>query len=119
MKNNKIVTAILMYLLLTMPSFALAQSGWSIDSVMDYGLPESTVQGIIVAILTWLLAIVGIVAVIAFLIAGILYLTSAGDSKQAETAKSAMKYAIYGVLVALSGVVVIMAVDNLLNGLSF
>jgi len=52
-----------------------------------------------------LLAVVGIVGVIGFAIAGILYLTAAGDEGRIGTAKNAMMYSIIGVIVALAGLV--------------
>jgi hypothetical protein len=45
--------------------------------------------------------VVGTVAVIMFLIAGILFLTSAGDPGRLQTAKTCFWYAIIGVAVAL------------------
>lgn len=94
-------------------------SGWSIGSIMGFGLPSATIGGIIEGILLWLLMMFGIIGVIGFLISGILYLVSAGDDKMIEKAKSGMKYSIIGVIVGLSGVVVIQAVDNMLGAWSF
>jgi len=68
------------------------------------------------AIMKWLLTLVGILAVIAFVIAGILYLTAAGDENQIEKAKRTMVYAIVGVIVALLGVIVLNAVEKMLKG---
>ena len=48
---------------------------------------------------------------IGFVIAGILYLTAAGNESQAEKAKNAMTYSIIGVIVALVGYVIIQAVS--------
>lgn len=78
------------------------------------GLPEGSIYNIISASLSWLLAILGFIAIIAFVISGILYLTSAGNEGQAEQAKNAMKYAIIGVIVSLIGYVVVQAVDTFL-----
>ena len=44
--------------------------------------------------MNWLLALIGIFGVIGFAIAGILYLTAAGDEDRINKAKSAMMYAI-------------------------
>lgn len=82
------------------------------------GLPSGSVTSIIQNIMFWLLMMVGIIGVIGFVIAGILYLTAAGDEGQIERAKKAMIYSIVGVLVALIGLVVIGAVRNLLSGSS-
>lgn len=75
------------------------------------GLPEGSIYQIISSTLSWLLAILGFIAVIGFVISGILYLTAAGNEGQIEKAKSAMTYSIVGVIVALMGYVIIQAVD--------
>ena len=69
-------------------------------------------------IASWLLAIFGFVAVIGFVISGILYFISAGDEDQQERAKRAMIYSITGVIVGLAGLVVIYAVNYLYMGSS-
>lgn len=83
------------------------------------GLPEETVTGIGYTIMYWLLGFVGVLGVVAFVISGIMYLTSAGDDEQISKAKKALVYAIAGVIVSLIGVIVINAVDNMLNGYFF
>lgn len=82
------------------------------------GLPSGSITGIITNIMNWLLMMVGIVGVIGFAIAGILYLTAAGDEGRIETAKNAMMYSIIGVIVAIIGVVVLQAAKGLLSGSS-
>lgn len=78
-------------------------------------LPEASVYDIIAETMDWLLAIVGFLAIIGFVISGILYLTAAGNDGQVKTAKEAMKWSIVGVIVALMGYVIIIAVDMWLN----
>ncbi len=82
------------------------------------GLPAGSITSIITNIMNWLLMLVGIIGVIGFAIAGILYLTAAGDDTAIERAKSAMMYSIIGVIVAIIGVVVIQAVQGMLGGSS-
>jgi len=82
----------------------------------DSGAAAKGFVDILTGIMQWLLAIVGILAVIAFVIAGILYLTSAGDEEQIGRAKKAMIYAIVGVIVALLGMIVLNVVENMLRG---
>ena len=84
------------------------------------GLPETNdLSDIIINIMNWLLVIVGVIAIIAFVISGILYLTAAGDSNQIDGAKTAMTWSIVGVIVALMGYVVISAADFMLRGFFF
>jgi hypothetical protein len=97
-----------------LPSLAGAQ----FQAPQGTNLPEGSLMKIITSGMNWLLAIVGILGVVAFAIAGILYLTSAGDEKRIETAKKAMLMAIVGVIVALLGLVVITAVKKWLGGTS-
>ena len=75
------------------------------------GLPNASIMEIVASTMEWLLAILGFLAVIGFVISGILYLTAAGDDKRAGNAKNAMFYSIVGVIVALVGYVVVQAVD--------
>ena len=96
-------------------------TGWTggFQAVKDNsGLSQKTVDVIVKGLMKWFLVFVGFISIIAFIIAGILYLTAAGDEKQIGTAKTAMKYSIIGVIVALVGYVVIQAVDLWLNASS-
>ena len=79
------------------------------------GLPADSIYNIIQKIMNWLLGILGFIGIIGFVIAGILYLTAAGDETQIEKAKNAMLYSIIGVIVALIGFVIIQAVEGLLK----
>jgi hypothetical protein len=90
-------------------------AAWNPD-IYQNGLPGGTVSGIIVSLMNWLLILVGVVAVIAFLIAGILYLTSAGDDNKMEKAKGAMIASIIGIIVALSGYIALQAITTWLDG---
>ncbi len=75
-----------------------------------------TIQDIAVNILNLLLSIVGIIAMIAMVVGGLMYLTSAGDPKRTDKGKDIFKYAIIGIVVALSALVVIREVNVLLGG---
>ncbi|QQS21085.1 MAG: hypothetical protein IPL87_00925 [Candidatus Moraniibacteriota bacterium] len=80
------------------------------------GLSETSVAEIVVNLMRWMLFLFGFLAIIAFIISGIQYLTSAGNMNTIETAKRNMKYSIIGVIVALAGLVIIVAIDALLRG---
>lgn len=79
------------------------------------GLSSTPVATIIMNVMNWLLAVLGFIAVMGFVISGVQYLMSAGDDDIISTAKRNMKYSIIGVVVALSGRVLIVAINNLLN----
>jgi hypothetical protein len=82
------------------------------------GLPDQGIFAIITNIMNWLLMAVGVIAVIGFAIAGILYLTAAGDQGRIDQAKSAMMYSIIGIIVALAGIVAINFAQGLLGAQS-
>lgn len=82
----------------------------------ESGLPNKSVREITEGVLLWILAILGFIAIIAFIVAGILYLTAAGNDGQIKTAKAAMTWSIVGVIVALMGYVIIKAADFFLRG---
>ena len=79
------------------------------------GLPAGSIIGIVTNLMNWLLLFIGILGVIGFIIAGILYLTAAGDEEQIEKAKNAMVYSIIGIIVALLGVIVLQAAQGFLG----
>jgi hypothetical protein len=97
---------------LTAPALAMAQ----FSTPEGTNLPSGSVTGIVTNVMNWMLTLVGILGVIGFAIAGILYLTAAGDEERIKVAKRAMMYSILGVVIALIGLVVIKAVSSALGG---
>jgi hypothetical protein len=91
-----------------------SSGGWSMTNA--YGLPSGSIMGIISNFLFWLLAIFAMAGIIGFVISGIIYLVSTGETTMIDRAKSAMKYSLVGILVGLSGFVIMQAVMTLLNG---
>lgn len=81
----------------------------------DTGLSSQTVSDLLINLMNWFLGIVGIIAIIAFVISGLQYFLAAGDEKMAETAKRNMTYSVIGIVVALSGLVIITAIDQALK----
>jgi len=86
------------------------------DGLDATGLASGSIYDIVENIMTWILGIVGFVAIIGFCIAGIMYLTAAGDEDRQKSAKSAMVYSIIGVIVALGGYVIWQAAQTMLGG---
>lgn len=99
-------------------SIGSGSGGWNPGFLGGAGLPAGSIMGIVSNILLWLLGLFGFIGVIGFVISGIIYLTAAGDDTQMERAKKAMNYSIIGVVVGLSGVVLIQAIDWALSGSS-
>jgi hypothetical protein len=115
MKNKiKYLASTISVALITIPTVAMAQFDPSAGG--GTGLSDTPITVIITNIMQWLLYIVGILGVIGFAIAGILYLTAAGDEDRMQGAKRAMIYSIIGVVVALLGLVVLRAVSSMIGG---
>lgn len=115
--RKKIITYFLSFSIIFICFSAIAFAS-NIPLPAETGLPDPQdgVRAVLSGVLNWMLGIIGIVALISFAISGIMYLTSAGESGQAETAKDAMKYSIIGIIVALSGFIIIRSVDWALSG---
>jgi len=77
------------------------------------GLNDTPVFFVIATVLNWLLGILGVLGVLAFVISGTQYLLSAGDEDLAKTAKRNMTYAIIGLAIALTGLIVVNAIAGL------
>ena len=84
----------------------------------DSGLPSGEIQTILLNFLNWLLVIFGMLAIISFVVSGIMYFMATGDDKSAESAKKQMYWSITGVIVGLMGYIILQAVNTWLNGSS-
>ena len=91
----------------------------NLDNLSGFGLSDMPIYDIAVNLLNWILAIFGIVGIIGFIISGIMYMLAAGDTSKIETAKKAMTASILGVVVGLSGLVILYAVQSALSGAAF
>ncbi|KKQ53056.1 MAG: hypothetical protein US70_C0006G0026 [Parcubacteria group bacterium GW2011_GWD2_38_11] len=87
---------------------------WTLSN--PYGLPSGSLLGIASNLLFWLLAIFAITGVIGFVLSGIWYLVGAGDEGMAEKGKEGMKFSIIGIIIGLSGFIIMQAVSALLGG---
>lgn len=83
------------------------------------GLSSAPVQVILSNIFSWLMGLFTTLAVLAFVISGVQYLTSAGDEGQIETAKRNSQWSLIGVIVGLSGFVIVQAIATALSGQGF
>jgi len=110
------ISAVSSAIALLMVSAQTAFGQWIPSNYAGTNLPVAPLAAIIANIAFWLLAIFGFVAVIGFVISGLIYFISAGDETRQEQAKRAMIYSITGVIVGLAGLVVIYAVDYFLRG---
>lgn len=101
---------------LTVPAITLAQWDQGLENAGTSGAPSGTITGIVKTTMNFLLAIVGFLGIIGFAIAGIMYLTAAGDETRIQSAKKALVMSIIGIIVALLGYVIIQAVTSWLSG---
>ena len=104
---------------LLFPVVAQAQgwTGWQdVQKNMAPGLPASKTVDIVANFMQWILGVFGFIGIIGFVVAGIWYLTAAGDETQIERAKKAMIYSIVGVIVGFVGLLVVLAVLTWLRG---
>lgn len=83
---------------------------------VNTGLSSAPIYLILSNIFSWLMGIFTTIAIIAFVISGIQYLVSSGDQDMLETAKRNSKFALIGIVVGLSGFVVIRAIAAALSG---
>ncbi|MDD5083932.1 MAG: hypothetical protein PHT88_03300 [Candidatus Moranbacteria bacterium] len=95
-----------------------AFGGLSLWGPTPFGLPGGSIFGIVATVVDWLLALFGILGILGFIISGIMYLLSAGDEKTADKAKAGLKYSIIGIVVGLSGFVIMQAINGLLSGMA-
>ncbi len=67
-------------------------------------------------ILDFLLSITGLLAMLMLVIGGLMFFAAAGDEKRAETAKSIVKYAVMGVALAITSLIIVRTVATLFTG---
>jgi flagellar basal body-associated protein FliL len=58
-------------------------------------------------VLNFLLSVFGIVAIIMLALSGVMYFFSTGNEEQAKKAKQSTKYAVIGVLLTMSGLIIV------------
>jgi len=98
MNKTKIVSSLITISLVALPIVALAQGG----GVYNTQTPGAVgLQQIINNIATFMWVIFGIVALIAFISAGILFLTAGGQPEKIAAARQSFIWGVAGVVVAV------------------
>lgn len=90
-------------------AFAQTQT-WSGVCVSSYDTDVATIQGLqclLGNVFTIIISLIGLAAFVMFVIAAFRYLTSGGNTKGTETARNTMTFAVIGIVVALSGFIVL------------
>jgi hypothetical protein len=83
------------------------------------GLSEAPTYLILSNIFSWLMGLFTTLAVLAFVVSGIQYFMASGDEDMAKTAKRNATAAVIGIIVGLSGFIIIKAVAAALSGQSY
>jgi len=90
--------------------------GVCVPTTAGTGLSSASVFTVAVTVMLWLLGLANVLGILAFVVSGIQYLTAVGDEDQISTAKRNMKYAIIGIVVTLSGYMIVTAIDRIFAG---
>lgn len=97
-------------------SHVQAQTAPNIHDLQLPGSRFNDVPSVIVGIITWLGVLVGILAVVALIYSGIMYITAGGDTAKADTAKKNITWAVVGIVVVLLSVIIVRWVNSIVNG---
>lgn len=116
MKIKNILPAMILGLVSIFPEATFAAFSLQNTDPVALGLPANSIYGVLSTLLYWLIAILGIIALIAFVVSGLMYLMAAGDDDMIDRAKNAMKWSIVGIAVALSGYIILSAIMYWLSG---
>lgn len=104
-------------LMLATPTVALANNFFSgADPTAIQGPSNDTLGGTVTTIVNSLLAILGLVAVVFLIYAGVLMVTSAGNEEATGKAKKIITYAAIGIVIILLSYSIVRFVTNLLVG---
>ena len=98
-----------------------ASAGWSdqlTEINVDANLPSASFYDIVYNLMLFLLALFTIFAIISFVVYGMMFLFSGANKNLVESASKGVKYSIIGILIGLSGYIVINFINELLWGYS-
>jgi hypothetical protein len=97
----------LSFLILIFP-FSISNAAGMIESA-------PSISQLLLNILNFLLQIFGMIAIIALVISGIIYLTAYGSEDRIKLGKKSLVYSIIGIAVALSGMIIIKTIGSFLK----
>ncbi|MFZ1627079.1 MAG: hypothetical protein WAT81_04720 [Candidatus Moraniibacteriota bacterium] len=90
-----------------------AMLGWVAAPPVGVGTSLTLIE-IANNVLNFLLAIIGVVAIIMLVVGAFMYLTAAGDEDRIDTGKKIVKYSIIGITIALASLLLVRQVANFL-----
>ncbi len=104
------------------PAKPIQAQGWTqgqqVVSGANTGLPETSMKNVIVNILKWLLSLVFLLTVFAFVASGIIFIMSFNNHSMVTTAKDWLTYAVIGLVVSVLGFIIVLAISRMLLGQS-
>jgi hypothetical protein len=114
------IVAIAIFASVISPVYAQTQawSGVCVGGVLNENTDASdvaTLQGIqcmLANIFTVIISIIGLAGFVMFIVGAFRYLTSGGNSKGTEAAKNTLQFMVIGIVVALSGFIVINLISS-------
>lgn len=101
--------------IVTLSYLTTAATAFAIESPVKNVTDTNTIGSIFNIIFTFLIGIVGGLAIIFIVIGGIRYIIAAGDPKATDAAKHTITAALVGLIVALLAVAIIVIVGNILG----
>lgn len=87
-----------------------------ISNLEEWGLPAGDINTLLENILTWTASILGFVALIVLVWAGVRYMTAGGNEERQTQAKKFITYAVLGLAFALASLVIIHFIYGMLEG---
>ena len=93
----------------------LAGAQWTGADPGNTGLSDDDLSTVLTNILNTILGLLAILAVLGFVISGVLYITAGGNTERVGQATSWLKYSIIGIVVALIGYIVVNFISGLLT----
>ncbi|MFA6421922.1 MAG: hypothetical protein WCV92_00760 [Candidatus Buchananbacteria bacterium] len=97
------------FIIFAIPSFVGAQV--KLDNPIGAGT-NGTIDALVIRIIQYVLGVVGVAALIAFIYGGILWLTSLGDSNKVTKGKNVMIWAFMGLLIIFSSYAIVNLMIN-------
>jgi len=91
-------------------------TGLEIVKGSNTGLSEASLGEVILYVLKWLLSLIFVLAILAFVISGIMFIMSGGQQSIIERAKDWLTYAIIGLVVSILGFAIIYTISRVLTG---
>ncbi|HHE45797.1 MAG TPA: hypothetical protein ENL05_00380 [Candidatus Moranbacteria bacterium] len=84
-------------------------------NAQDWVAHALTIKQIAMNVLSLLLSVIGIIAIIALVVGGGMYLTAYGDERKIDTGKKTITYAIIGIGVSLAALVVVRQISRIIG----